>query len=188
MTNADSGRNSYMLYNNSNSVGTTLSMLNGNKDLYLPSVIEATIAGKVEDLQPNLWIIGQNSSNLTSMNSFYSDPGRGFPSEWGSQKEGYNIPLDGPQTAFQAKPFFTSSLMVGTDTAILKALALRMSTSLQCYDIKHADFPPDCNETASLAMNFTNSQFQGVSGEYFSDTYYVAPIFSFHVCSPGANN
>lgn len=162
-------------------------MLNGYQDLDLPGVIEATIAGKAEDLQPNLWIIGQHSSNLTSMDSFYSK-GRGFESDGESQKEGYNKPLNGPQTAFQAKPFFTSSLTVGTDTGILKALALRMSTSLQCYDIIHAEFPSDCNETASLAMNFTNAQFQGVAGEYSSDAYYVAPIFSFHICSPGANN
>ena len=24
--------------------------------------------------------------------------------------------------------------------------------------------------------------------EYLSDTYYIAPIFSFHICSPGAKN
>ena len=72
-------------------VGTTLSMLNGNEDLYLPSVIEATIAGKAGDLQPNLWVIGQNSSNLTSMDSFYSSPGRGFNSHGESQKEGYTL-------------------------------------------------------------------------------------------------
>ncbi|KAL8764968.1 MAG: hypothetical protein Q9209_007795 [Squamulea sp. 1 TL-2023] len=193
MTNADTGRNSCMLCGNTgpvfySTVGTTLSMLNGNEDLYLPSVIEATIAGKAGDLQPNLWVIGQNSSNLTSMDSFYSSPGRGFNSHGESQKEGYNTPLDGPQTAFQAKSFFTSSLTVGTDTGILKALALRMSTSLQCQDIIHDEFPSDCNETASLAMNFTNTQFQGVADEYLSDTYYISPIFSFHICSPGAKN
>ena len=187
MTNADTNRNSYMLYNNTDpvlysTVGITLSMLNGKEDLYLPSVIEATVAGKAGDLQPNLWVIGQNSSNLTSMDSFYSTPGNGF----NSQQEGYNRPLDGPQTAFHAKPFFTSSLTVGTDTGILKALALRMGTSLQCQDIIHAEFPSDCNEIASLAMNFTNIQFQGVADEYPLD--YIAPIFAFQICSPEAKN
>ena len=165
-------------------------MLNGNEDLYLPSVIEATIAGKAGDLQPNLWVIGQDSSNLTSIDSFYSSPGRVSISNEESQHEGYSRALDGraPQTAFQAKPFFTSSLTVGTDTGILRAIALRIGTSLQCQDIKHAEFPSDCNETASLAMNFTNTQFRGVADTYLSDTFYIAPMFSFHICSPAAKN
>ena len=170
-------------------VGTTPSMLNGNEEVYLPSVIEATIAGKAGDLQPNLWVIGQNSSNLTSMDSFYTGNGySGFDSIEEAYKEDYNMRVKLLQTGFKAKPFFTSSLTVGTDTGILKALALRMSTSLQCQDIIQAEFPSDCNETASLAMNFTNIQFQGRDDDYRSDTYYIAPIFSFHICSPGAKN
>lgn len=195
MTKADSDRDSYMLDSSTDpllpsKVGTTLSMLNPEKGVHLSSVIEATIAGKAGDLQPNLWVIGQNSSDLTSMDSFYSSPGRIFLSSGESHKEGYNIPLERPQTAFNAKPFFTSSLTVGTDTGILKALALRMSTSLQCQDIMHAEFPSDCNETSSLAMNFTNTQFQGGGGggDYSRKSYYIAPIFSFHICSPGGAN
>lgn len=185
MTKADTDGEPYMhrsgkdhvLYS---TVGRTLSMLNSfgyldedvdqdlEKDMQLSSVIEATIAGKAGDLQPNLWVIGRNSSNLTSIDSFYSS------TEFGAQ------------TAFRAKPFFTSSLTVGTDTGILKALALRMSTSLQCEGITHAEFPFDCNETASLAMNFTNTQFQRAANQ--SDAPYVAPIFSFHIWSSGAKN
>ncbi|KAG8526396.1 uncharacterized protein KY384_000390 [Bacidia gigantensis] len=91
MTNADT--NDYN-YTNKNpvpysTVGTTLSAINGDKDLYLPSVVEATIAGKAGDLQPNLWVIGQNRSNLTSLDSFYSSPGVHFD----PKPEGYNIPL-----------------------------------------------------------------------------------------------
>ncbi|KAL8667360.1 MAG: hypothetical protein Q9168_007273 [Polycauliona sp. 1 TL-2023] len=189
MTDADTNKHNLWFGSNTgpvaySTVGTTLSILNGNKELYLPSVIEATIAGKAGDLQPNLWIIGQNSSNLTSMDSFYSSTGR-FPDV---QPEGYSVPLQQPQTVFHAKPFFTSSLPVGTDTGILKALALRMSTSLQCQELTHAEFPSDCNETASLAMNFTNTQFQARADEYLSNTYYIAPIFLFHICSPRAQN
>ncbi|KAL8993331.1 MAG: hypothetical protein Q9169_006418, partial [Polycauliona sp. 2 TL-2023] len=148
MTNADTNKYPYMLYDNYKSpdpvlyrtVGTTISRLNGYEDVYLSGVIEATIAGKAGDLQPNLWVIGQNISNLTSLDSFYISPGRSFT----PHKEGYNTEENsGPQTAFQATPFFTSSLTVGTDTGILKALALRMSTLLQCQDISHAEFPAD---------------------------------------------
>ncbi|KAL8791966.1 MAG: hypothetical protein Q9195_005455 [Heterodermia aff. obscurata] len=172
-------------------VGKTLSMPNRNWELSLPSVIEATIAGKAGDLQPNLWVSGQNSSSLTSMDSFYSSSI--FPSDWNSsdwnsaQKEGYNLPLQGPQTEFQAKPFFTSSLTVGTDTGILKALALRISTSLQCKEIVRAEFPSDCNKTASLARNFTNTQYRRAA-DWALGGNYVAPIFSFRICSPKAES
>ena len=125
------------------------------------------------------------------MNFFYSSSEGTFNSSEKSQKEGYNILLERSQTAFDAKLFFTSSLTIDTDTGILKALALRMSTSLQCQDIMHAEFPFDCNETSSLAMNFTNTQFQGGGGgggNYSRKSYYIAPIFSFHICSPGGAN
>lgn len=59
---------------------------------------------------------------------------------------------------------------------------------MQCQDVIHAEFSSDCNETASLAMNFTNTQFQEIANESLSDPYYIAPIFSFHICSPGAKN
>ena len=194
MTNADTDREAHVFDSSTDSilystVGTTLSMLSGDQDLdLLPSVIEATIAGKAGDLQPNLWLIGRNSSKLTSMDSFYSNPKRFLNSTETYEQESYNKVPYWPQTAFQVKPFFTSSLTVGTDTGILRALALRMSTSLQCQDIKHAEFPSDCNGTASLAMNFTNTQFQGGNKENLSDTDYISPIFSFHICSPGPNN
>lgn len=198
MTTADSGDDVYYEFQHNSTnppfrVGKTLSFMNGKDYLYLPDVIEATIAGKAGDLQPNLWMIGQNSSDLTSMDSFYSNPGRDFNSSSDSHKhkDGYNVPvpLDQPQTEFIPKPFFTSSLTVDTDIGVLEAFALRMSTSLQCQDIMHAEFPSDCNETASLAMNFTNTQFRREAEEdYQSDTYYIAPIFSFHICSPGAKN
>ena len=170
-------------------VGTTLSMVKAN-DFQLPSVIEATIAGQAVDLQPNLWVIGQNSSNLSSIASFYSSSGDNPISEEDAQDQGYNNISAPPasQTAFQAKPFFTSSLTFGTDTGILRALALRMSTSLQCQDVKHTEFPSDCNETASFAANFSNTQFREEADASPSNTSYIAPMFSFQICSPAATN
>ena len=170
-------------------VGKTLSMPNSNWYLFLADVIEATIAGKASDLQPNLWVSGQNSSSLTTMDSFYFSSSY-IPSDF--QDEGYNQPLQEPQTEFQAKPFFTSSLTFGTDTGILKALALRMSTSLQCKEIVPAEFPSDCHNTTSLARNFTNTQYRKVAdwdkdGKNVAPKY-VAPIFSFRMCSPKAES
>ena len=170
-------------------IGTTLSMLNGNDtsdgSLYQTRVIEATIVGSAEDLQPNLWVLGKNSSNLRTFQSFYSS---GIASDPQNTPEGWSGPVYGPQTAFQAEPFFTTSLVVGANTGIFKALALRIGTSLQCQDIKRDEFLANCNETAPLAMNFTNTQLQGVADESASDPYYIAPIFSFHICSPEVRN
>ena len=71
-------------------IGTTLSMLNSIQQLYFPSSIETTISGKAGDLQFNLWMTGQNISNLTSFDSFYFDPGTGSSIDQNS----YSMPLE----------------------------------------------------------------------------------------------
>lgn len=109
MINADTNGNSFVfdsitapaLYS---TVGTTLSMLNGNEDLYLPSVIEATIAGKAGDLQPNLWVTGQNSSNLASMDSSYPSPGTGLNKNGGLRERVTIYPYTDRRHYFKRSP------------------------------------------------------------------------------------
>ena len=82
--NPNANRNSFLSHNSTHPVlykivGTTLSLLNGNEDLYLPTIIKATIAGKTGDLQRcNNWNTTMVALNLTN---FYSarailDPSR----------------------------------------------------------------------------------------------------------------
>ena len=126
-------------------VGSSVSMLPtsviAEEDAYLSDVIEATVASRAADPQPKLWVPGQQTSNITTFDSFYTgeytsegnlQPGLWVENPNASIPDGNDDAVSRKQIKFAPKPFFTSSLLVGTDTGILRALALRIGSSLQC--------------------------------------------------------
>ena len=118
-------------------VGTVL--LNAT-DANVADVIEATVAGKATDPLPNLWLTANNAPNPANFSAFY------VQSDDDSVK----------QTSFSSPSFFTSSLIVGSDTRVLKMFAPRLNTSLRCEQIASDDFPPftTISRTLQYAIEF----------------------------------
>lgn len=89
-------------------------------------ISEATISGNVNDLRGNLWPMDSNQPFLTDLKAFYN------------QSDISSIP-----------PFFTTSIPVGTDTGILRAIALRLNSSLSCEAVQETALPSNCYEGPS---------------------------------------
>lgn len=51
------------------SAGTTVSAIN---NVNIVDIAEAMVSGKVDDQQPNLWLIGNSTRNLTNFARFIS--------------------------------------------------------------------------------------------------------------------
>ena len=123
-------------------VGSTLFDLNfiaNNK------ISEATISGSVDDLRANIWPMDSNQPLLTDLKALHD------------QSNNSSIPR-----------LFTTSIPVGTDTGILRAIALRLNSSLSCEAVLDTDLPSNCYEGPS--KNSTNSaEYNGricVSGDF----------------------
>ena len=84
---------------------------------------EAIISGSFNDLQSNLWPMDASQLFLTDLKALYN------------QSHKSSVP-----------GFFTTSIPVGTDTGILRAIALRLNSSLSCEAVPHTDFPSNCYE------------------------------------------
>jgi hypothetical protein len=145
------------------SVGTTLSEVNM---VHSNDIAEATVSGKASDQQPNLWLVGDGTRNLTNFQAFYSQP--------------LESSITDMQTSFSPPAFFTSSIPVGTDTGVLQALALRLKTSLNCEEIPHSNYPASCDGTAPFATDFSNADRLEARADF-----YGGPIFTFRACAPG---
>ena len=89
-------------------------------------ISEVTISGGVNDLQGNLWPTDSSQPFLTDLKALYN--------------QSYNSSV--PR-------FFTTSLPVGTDTGILRAIALRLNSSLSCEAVLDTDWPSNCYEDSS---------------------------------------
>ena len=86
-------------------------------------ISEAIISGSGNDLRGNLWPIDSSQPFLTDLKALHN------------QSHKSSIPR-----------FFTTSIPVGTDTGILRAIALRLNSSLSCEAVLHTDFPSNCYE------------------------------------------
>ena len=89
-------------------------------------ISEATISGSVNDLQGNLWPMDSSQPFLTDLKALFN------------QSHNSSVPR-----------YFTASIPVGTDTGILRAIALRLNSSLSCEPMLDTDLPSNCYEEPS---------------------------------------
>ena len=89
-------------------------------------ISEVTIPGSVDDLQDNLWPMESSQPFPTDLKALYNQSNN---------------------TSVQR--FFTTSIPVGTDTGILRAIAPRLNSSLSCETVLYSDLPSSCYEDPS---------------------------------------
>ena len=90
------------------------------------AVGKATIPGDVYDLQDNLWPMDSSQPFPTDFKALYN------------QSNNTSVPR-----------FFTTSIPVGTDTGILRAIAPRLSSSLSCETVLYSELLSSCYEDPS---------------------------------------
>ena len=89
-------------------------------------ITEAIILGSVTDRQDNLWPMDSSQPSPTDLKAVYNQ------SDYSSVSR-----------------FFTTSIPFGTDTGILRAIALRLNSSLGCETVPYTDLPSSCYEDPS---------------------------------------
>ncbi len=104
-------------------VGSTLFNISSVAD---DEISEAIIPGSVNDLQDNLWPMDSSQPFPTDLKALYN------------QSNNTSVPR-----------FFTTSIPVGTDTGILRAIAPRLNSSLSCETVLYKDLPFSCYEDPS---------------------------------------
>ncbi len=104
-------------------VGSTLFDINSVSN---NEIIEETISGSVTDRQDNLWPMDSSQPSPTDLEALYN------------QSDDSSVPR-----------FFITSIPVGTDTGILRAIALRLNSSLSCENVLYTDLPSNCEEDPS---------------------------------------
>lgn len=120
-------------------------------------ISEATMSGSVNDLQGNLWPMDSSQPLPTDLKALYN-----------------------PSHKSSVPRFFTTSIPVGTDTGILRAIALRLNSSLSCEAVLDTDLPSNCYE--GPAKNSTDlaertvricvsGDFNATAGEYRQDIF-----------------
>lgn len=130
----------------------------------IDSINSALVEGKLSDKQPYLWLSGVDSLNITSV----------------ATNLAHNI------TAFERLPalLYTATFPVGTDTGVIRQLALRLNSSITCEIADHSAFPSSCpglnpfDQTFSNIGNDSNSTPFDLSGTN-------APKFQTRICAPG---
>lgn len=124
----------------------------------MDNVISSTLSGKLSDKQPYLWSLDQVSltsvdANITNSSSFNDIP----------------------------KEQFIASFPVGTDTGVLRDLALRLNMSVGCTLVPQSDFPSTCPGENPLSQIFSNINISTPTP--FGDLAH--PRYRARVCAPG---
>lgn len=124
----------------------------------MDNIISSTITGKLSDKQPFLW--STNSPNITSVDANITD-----------SSSFNNIP----------KVQFIATFPVGTDTGVLRELALRLNMSVSCSLVPQSDFPSTCPGHVPLYQTFSNikSSTSGPFGDLSNPRYHA------QMCAPG---
>ena len=147
---------------------TPSDVMDQNLNLTINNVISDTINGKLTDSQPNLWTTRAGAANLTSLAAAL---------ESGPTSSGY-------QTL--ALEYFTSALTVGSDTGVLRNLATRMNTSVDCQLVPQNDFPATCSGEDAFYREFSNIANDSDPNPFHSGTLYPAhPRYRGRICAPG---
>ena len=126
----------------------------------MDNIISSTITGRLDDKQPFLWSLDQGRSNIISVGQNLN------------KSSSFN---DIPNTQFIA------TFPVGTDTGVLRDLALRLNVSVSCDLVSQTDFPSRCPGVYPLAQTFTNINTS--TSTPFGDLSH--PHYRARICAPG---
>lgn len=116
----------------SEDLGSVLVLKNSS---VMDSVISSTITARLSDKQPYLWSSDQDRLRLTSLDS-----------DMNYSSESFKIP----------KGQFFATIPVGTDTGVLRYIALRLNTSVSCTTVPQSDFPSICPGASPFSQTFSN--------------------------------
>lgn len=129
-------------------------------DSVMDNIISSTISGKLSDKQPYLWSSDQDSLRITSIDTNIT------------KSSSFNdIP----------KEQFIATFPVGTDTGVLRNLALRLNMSVSCALVPQSDFPSSCPGDFPLSNTFSNINTSTSSP--FGDPSH--PRYRVQICAPG---
>lgn len=126
----------------------------------MDNIISSTITGKLGDKQPYLWLSNQDSLSITSIDTNITD--------FSSFNE---IP----------KEQFIAAFPVGTDTGLIRNLALRFNISVSCTLLPQSGFPSTCPGAYPLSQTFSNVDTSASAP--FGDP--ENPRYRARVCAPG---
>ena len=118
----------------------------------MDSVISSTVSGKLSDKQPYLWTLDQVSLTSVDASIFNSSSFNDIPKEQ-----------------------FIASFPVGTDTGVLRDLALRLNISVGCTLVPQSDFPSTCPGDYPLSQTFSNINVSNPN----------VPRYRARICAPG---
>ena len=126
----------------------------------MDNVISSTITGKLGDRQPYLWSFDQDSFSITSVDANITN------------SSSFNdIP----------KKQYVATFPVGTDTGVLRDLALRLNMSVSCSLVPQSNFPSTCPGDFPLSQTFSN--INRSTSTPFGDL--ARPRYRARVCAPG---
>ena len=101
----------------------------------IDNIISTTVNGKFSDKQPYLWSARLSDLKVTSIDA---------------NLYGNSYSLNPP------KDLFTATFPVGTDTGVIRSLALRLNVSVSCASVAQSEFPPSCFGGNSFNQTFSN--------------------------------
>ena len=130
----------------------------------IPSVTSAINQNVLYDKQPFMWIEGVGIGNITDP----AEVAAGEPTNLGNP----------------TNEIFFSDFPTGTDTGVLRALALRFNSSVDCKIVPSSDFPSTC--PGENPLNRTYSNVDESASEPFGNLR--EPKFEARLCAPGDVN
>ena len=130
-------------------------------------VINALVEGKFSDKQPYLWSNRADNLNITSVAS--------------------NIGANVTDFGHLPENIFISTFPVGTDSGLVRQVALRLNSSLSCNTVAQTNFPPSCAGQNPFSQRYTNidnsSDLNPFDPVKTSETN--PPKFAIRTCAPG---
>jgi len=127
----------------------------------MDTIIFSTVNPKLIDKQPYVWSTDPKNFNFTSL---------------------YTVNNSSVNAVYVLrKGLFTTTSPVGTDTGVLRNLALQLNVSVSCTSVAQSDFPSSCSGVNPLNLNFSN--INGSESAPYGDSQ--NPRFRARICAPG---
>ena len=130
-------------------------------------VVNGLVEGKFSDKQPYLWSTEGSNLNITSV----------------------ALTIGADVTNFGRLPtnLYTSTFPVGTDSGLVRQLALRLNSSISCNLVAESNFPSSCPGQNPFSQRYTNvnnnsdpNPFDPVKSSHSNSTKFVI-----RTCAPG---
>ena len=153
-------------------------------NLTISNVIFETINGGLTDSQPNLWTTRPGAMNLTSIAAALETGANAM----NLTRVSPALEQTPDPSGYQALPleYFSSALPVGSNTGVLRNLAIRMNTSIDCQLIPQSLFPATCSSENTFYRGFSNIANDSDPNPYYSGTLYPGhPRYRGRICAPG---